>query len=80
MPVEFLCVRDVYGKIRGIKKDGQSCPRTEGEEMSEIQRIKCGNVNCYIIENGTDGILVDTGKRILYFGHGGPVANRRWVK
>lgn len=31
--------------------------------MSEIHRIKCGNVNCYIIENGTDGILVDTGKR-----------------
>lgn len=31
--------------------------------MSEIHRIKCGNGNCYIIENGTDGILVDTGKR-----------------
>lgn len=31
--------------------------------MSEIHRIKCGNVNCYIIENGTNGILVDTGKR-----------------
>ncbi len=30
--------------------------------MSEIHRIKCGNVNCYIIENGTTGILVDTGK------------------
>lgn len=31
--------------------------------MSEIHRIKCGNGNCYIIENGTVGILVDTGKR-----------------
>lgn len=31
--------------------------------MSSIHRIKCGNGNCYIIENGTDGILVDTGKR-----------------
>lgn len=31
--------------------------------MSEIHRIKCGNGNCYIIENGVDGILVDTGKR-----------------
>lgn len=31
--------------------------------MSEIHRIKCGNGNCYIIENGTIGILVDTGKR-----------------
>lgn len=31
--------------------------------MSEIHRIKCGNGNCYIIENGAVGILVDTGKR-----------------
>lgn len=31
--------------------------------MSEIHRIKCGNGNCYIIENGDSGILVDTGKR-----------------
>lgn len=31
--------------------------------MNEIHRIKCGNGNCYIIENGTDGILVDTGKK-----------------
>lgn len=31
--------------------------------MSEIHRIKCGNGNCYIIENGDCGILVDTGKR-----------------
>lgn len=30
--------------------------------MSEVHRIKCGNGNCYIIENGTNGILVDTGK------------------
>lgn len=31
--------------------------------MSEIHRIKCGNGNCYIIENGTNAILVDTGKK-----------------
>ena len=31
--------------------------------MSEIHRIRCGNGNCYIIENGVDGILVDTGKK-----------------
>lgn len=31
--------------------------------MTEIHRIKCGNGNCYIIENGTNGILVDTGKK-----------------
>ena len=31
--------------------------------MSEIHRIKCGNGNCYIIENGVAGILVDTGKK-----------------
>lgn len=31
--------------------------------MSEIHRIKCGNCNCYIVENGTNGILVDTGKK-----------------
>lgn len=32
-------------------------------KVSEIHRIKCGNGNCYIIENGTNGILVDTGKK-----------------
>lgn len=31
--------------------------------MSEIHRIKCGNGNCYIVENGVDGILVDTAKK-----------------
>lgn len=31
--------------------------------MNKIHRIKCGNGNCYIIENGTCGILADTGKR-----------------
>lgn len=31
--------------------------------MSVVHRIKCGNVNCYIVENGTNGILVDTGKK-----------------
>lgn len=31
--------------------------------MSEVHRIRCGNGNCCIVENGTSGILVDTGKR-----------------
>lgn len=31
--------------------------------MSKIHRIKCGNGNCFIIENGINGILVDTGKK-----------------
>ena len=31
--------------------------------MSEIHRIECGNGNCYIVENGYSGILVDTGKK-----------------
>ena len=31
--------------------------------MSEIHRIRCGNVNCYIVENGSSGVLVDTGRR-----------------
>lgn len=31
--------------------------------MSKVHRIKCGNGNCYIIENGTNAILVDTGKK-----------------
>lgn len=31
--------------------------------MSEVHRIKCGNGNCYIIENGANAILVDTGKK-----------------
>ncbi len=31
--------------------------------MSEIHRIRCGNVNCYIVENGSGGVLVDTGRR-----------------
>lgn len=31
--------------------------------MSDIHRIRCGNGNCYIVENGTSGILVDTGKK-----------------
>lgn len=31
--------------------------------MSKIHRIKCGNGNCYIAENGASGILVDTGKK-----------------
>lgn len=31
--------------------------------MGEIHRIRCGNVNCYIVENGSGGVLVDTGRR-----------------
>ena len=31
--------------------------------MSESHRIRCGNVNCYIVENGSGGVLVDTGRR-----------------
>lgn len=31
--------------------------------MDRVHRIKCGNGNCYIIENGRAGVLVDTGKR-----------------
>lgn len=29
--------------------------------MSEIHRISCGNVNCYIVSDGNSAILVDTG-------------------
>lgn len=32
-------------------------------KKSEIHRIKCGNGNCYIVENGIHGVLVDTGKK-----------------
>lgn len=30
--------------------------------MSMVKRIKCGNVNCYIVFDGEAGILIDTGK------------------
>lgn len=30
--------------------------------MEQIQRIICGNVNCYLISNGERAILVDTGR------------------
>lgn len=30
--------------------------------MSEIKRIRCGNVNCYLIEDHGKAILVDTGR------------------
>ena len=30
--------------------------------MEQIQRIICGNVNCYLISNGNYAILVDTGR------------------
>ena len=28
--------------------------------MTEVKRVKCGNVNCFIISNGDNAILVDT--------------------
>jgi len=31
--------------------------------MNKVHRLQCGNGNCYIIENGAGGILVDTGKK-----------------
>ncbi len=31
--------------------------------MCNVHRIKCGNGNCYIVEENSVGILVDTGKR-----------------
>lgn len=34
--------------------------------MNEIHTIKCGNVNCYLITNGKNAILVDTGKKESY--------------
>lgn len=34
--------------------------------MSEVQRIKCGKVNCYLVYEGDTAILIDTGtKRYL---------------
>lgn len=30
--------------------------------MEQIQRIVCGNVNCYLISNGGNAVLVDTGR------------------
>lgn len=30
--------------------------------MEQVQRIICGNVNCYLISNGDRAILVDTGR------------------
>lgn len=30
--------------------------------MEQIQRIACGNVNCYLISNGKSAVLVDTGR------------------
>lgn len=30
--------------------------------MEHIQRITCGNVNCYLISNGNCAVLVDTGR------------------
>lgn len=28
--------------------------------MTNIHKVKCGNVNCYIVENGDNAVLVDT--------------------
>lgn len=30
--------------------------------MEHIQRIVCGNVNCYLVSNGKNAVLVDTGR------------------
>ena len=30
--------------------------------MIQINRIPCGNVNCFIVVKGDNAILVDTGK------------------
>lgn len=32
-------------------------------DKSMVHRIKCGNVNCYLVSDGISGILVDTGKK-----------------
>ena len=34
--------------------------------MSTVTRIKCKTDNCYVVENGSDAILVDTGSAICY--------------
>lgn len=31
--------------------------------MSRVQRIKCGNVNIYIVSDNDSAILIDTGKK-----------------
>lgn len=31
--------------------------------MEQVQRIVCGNVNCYLISNGENAVLVDTGRK-----------------
>ena len=31
--------------------------------MSEIRRINCGTGNCYIVTDGSNAILVDTGSK-----------------
>ena len=31
--------------------------------MTEVKRIKCGTGNCYLLVNGRNAVLVDTGKR-----------------
>ena len=30
--------------------------------MIQIHRIKCGNANCYVLEENGNAVLVDTGK------------------
>ena len=34
--------------------------------MTQIHWIKCKTDNCYVVENGSDAILVDTGSAICY--------------
>lgn len=31
--------------------------------IAEIERIKCGNGNCYIVSNGSNAVLIDTNQR-----------------
>lgn len=31
--------------------------------MSTVERIKCSNVNCYIVSDGDSGVLIDTGRK-----------------
>ena len=32
------------------------------KQLSRIERIKCGNGNCFLIRGDSSGILIDTGR------------------